>query len=180
MTNKKQIPERLLWVDLEMTGLDPEHEVILEIAALVTDFKFRPLDTYEAILFQPPERLSSMDEWNQKHHKASGLVDKVPLGKTQDLVEQELLQFVKKNFPEDKGKPILSGNSIHQDRAFIQRHLKKFNETLHYRMLAVSSWKIVLQGKFHDEYKKQNKHRATDDILESIEELKAYLDFLKR
>lgn len=177
--SQKQIPEKLLWIDLEMTGLDPEKEVIIEVAALVTDFDFKTLDSYEAVIYQDTKFIQNMDEWNQKHHTESGLVDKIPNGKPQDQVENDLIQLIQKNFDVKKnGKPILAGNSIHQDRAFIQRHLKKFNEQLHYRMLDISSWKVILQGKFKFEYKKQNKHRATDDILESIEELKTYLHYL--
>lgn len=172
------MPEKLLWIDLEMTGLDPDKEVIIEVAALVTDFQFKTLDQYEAVLRQDPSYIAQMDDWNKKHHGESGLIAKIPNGKAQDLVEKELIQFVQKNFDPQKGKPVLSGNSIHQDRAFIQKHLKSFNSLLHYRMLDVSSWKVILQGRYQFEYKKQNKHRATDDILESIEELKSYLKFL--
>ncbi len=169
----------LFWVDLEMTGLNPESDVIIEAAALVTDLNFREIASYEAVLKQPQATLDLMDAWNQKHHQASGLLAKIPSGKDPTQVEQDLVKLVRDHFPEDSDKPILAGNSIAQDRAFINRSFKELSGLLHYRMLDVTAWKILFQNKFNKEFKKKQKHRALDDIRESIEELKFYLNFIR-
>lgn len=160
-----------------MTGLNVEVERIIECAAVVTDLKFNPLDQYHAVVKQPQEFIDRMDEWNTKHHKASGLTDKIPHGKEPEVVEQELIAFIAKNFEGEK--PILCGNSISQDRLFISRYWKNLNDQLHYRMLDVSSWKIIMNSVFNKVYHKNNTHRAIDDINESIGELKYYLGFFK-
>ena len=161
-----------------MTGLDVEKEVIIEVAAVVTDLKFNNLDQYHSVVKQPQKYLNAMDDWNKTHHKASGLTDKIPNGKEPQLVEEELIQFIAKNFEGEK--PILCGNSIAQDRLFITKYWTKLNDKLHYRMLDVSSWKVIMNSVFQKVYHKNNTHRAVDDILESIGELKYYLSFFKQ
>lgn len=178
MSDAKKNPTKLLWVDLEMTGLDVEKEVIIEVAAVATDLKFNTLDQYHAVVKQPQKYLDAMDDWNKTHHKASGLTDKIPHGKEPDLVENELLLFIAKNFEGER--PILCGNSIAQDRLFIDKYWKRLADKLHYRMLDVSSWKIIMNSVFQKVYHKTNTHRAVDDILESIGELKFYLSFFKQ
>jgi oligoribonuclease len=170
--------QKLFWIDLEMTGLAVEKEVIIECAALVTDYEFRVLDTYEAVVNQPNIYLERMDDWNREHHSASGLTAKVPFGKTPDQVEEDLLNLLNRHWPKIERKedrPILAGNSIAQDRLFIDKYFTRFAEKLHYRMLDVSSFKIIFNNKFDLKYQKQNAHRALDDIKESVEELKYYL-----
>ena len=164
-----------------MTGLDVKKEVILEAAALVTDMDFNVLDTHHAVLKQPQQYLDAMDDWNQKHHTASGLVAKVKTGTEPQKVEQDLITLIEKNFGSgrDAERPILAGNSIAQDRLFIDAQMPKFASRLHYRMLDVSSWKIIFNQKFGLKYDKQGKHRALDDIQESINELKFYLKHFK-
>lgn len=169
----------LLWVDLEMTGLQVERDVIIEVAALVTDLNFSEIACYEAVVRQPQTALDQMDAWNQEHHKASGLLAKVPLGKEPNLVERELVELTRLHFQDPKSKPILAGNSISQDRAFIDKYFKDLASLLHYRMLDVTAWKIIFQNKLKKEFKKKQEHRALDDIRESIEELKFYLSFVK-
>lgn len=169
---------KLLWIDMEMTGLDVEHEVIIEVAAIVTDLEFRELDTFEAILKQPQRYLDEMDDWNTEHHTKSGLVAKIPFGSDPEVVEDRLIDFVKKHFPDQRERPTLAGNSIHQDRLFIEKHMPRFAERLHYRMLDVSSWKIIFREKFGFKYSKHNNHRALDDVRESIQELRAYLRYI--
>lgn len=170
---------KLLWVDMEMTGLDPEKEAIIEVAAMITDTKLEVLDQYHSVVFQPQTYIDNMDSWNKKHHGESGLTELIPTGKSQELVESELIAFADKHF-DKKDKLILAGNSIGQDRLFINRNFKKFAERLHYRMLDVSSFKIVFNNFYQISYAKpQARHRATDDIQESINELKKYLSFLK-
>lgn len=169
---------KILWIDMEMTGLDVEHEVVIEVAAIVTDLHFQELDCIESVVKQPEEFLEHMDDWNRDHHSKSGLLAKVPQGISPEMMELKLIDLAKKHFPENTEKPILAGNSISQDRAFINRYFPSFAKRLHYRMLDVSSWKIIYRNVYGYEYKKGNHHRALDDIRESIEELKAYMNFI--
>ena len=170
-------PQRLLWLDMEMTGLDVSKEVIIEVAALVTNFDFMVLDRYEAVIAQPQHYLDNMDDWNKKHHKESGLIDRLEFGIPQNTVESELIAFTEKHFPKERA--IIAGNSISQDRLFIDKYMPRFAAKLHYRMLDVSSWKVVFQGKYGLKFDKKNAHRAVDDIYESLDELKYYLSYLK-
>jgi oligoribonuclease len=169
---------KLFWIDLEMTGLDITKEVVIECAALITDYDFNVLDQYETVVNQPKMYLDRMDDWNREHHSKSGLTAKVPFGKSPDQVEEDLLNLLKKHWPDiekKEDKPIIAGNSIGQDRLFLDKYFKKFAGELHYRMLDVSSWKIIFNHKFDLKYQKSNSHRALDDIKESIEEMKFYL-----
>lgn len=168
----------LYWLDMEMTGLDIEKEVIIEVAAIITDYNFKEITSYGAIVKQPQIYLDNMDDWNKSHHNESGLAQKVPFGKDPQVVEKELINLITQFFPDPKDRPILAGNSIAQDRLFIDKHFKDFSKKLHYRMLDVSSWKIMFVNKFRKEYKKKNQHRALDDIRESIGELKFYMGFI--
>ncbi|MBX2987004.1 MAG: oligoribonuclease [Bdellovibrionaceae bacterium] len=169
---------KLLWIDMEMTGLEVEHEVIIEVAAIVTDLDFRELDSLDIVVKQPQHYLDNMDEWNTEHHTKSGLAAKVPNGTDPEVAEARLVDFVKKHFPNPKDKPILAGNSIHQDRLFIDKYMPMFAEKLHYRMVDVSSWKVIMREKLGFTYQKHNQHRALDDIRESIQELRTYVSFV--
>lgn len=171
--------KHLLWVDLEMTGLDPKKEVIIEVAALITDIDFNILESYESVVKQPQKFLDQMDEWNKKTHGSSGLIQKIPFGKEPQVVEQDLIHLIQRHFYNDGERPILCGNSISQDRAFINEYWPNLAEKLHYRMLDVSSWKILFNNKFNVKYEKSEKHRALDDIQESINELKLYLKHVR-
>ena len=163
---------KLLWIDMEMTGLDVEREVVIEVAAIVTDIDLKELDTYHAVVKQPEEYLDRMDDWNKQHHGASGLTALVPQGREPGLVEDDLLKFIAKHF----GEPaVIAGNSIGQDRLFINRYFKRLAAKLHYRMLDVTSWKVMLFAKHSIKYEKKNSHRAVDDIRESIAEMAFYL-----
>lgn len=171
---------KLFWLDMEMTGLDVQKEVIIEVAAIVTDLSFKELATFETVIKQPQKYLDNMDAWNTEHHKKSGLTAKVPEGMDQDQAEAMLIDMIKKHFPDyKKNKPILAGNSIMQDRLFIDKYMPEFASLLHYRMVDVSSWKVILNNKFNFVYRKANNHRALDDIRESIQELRAYCDKIK-
>ncbi len=167
----------LLWLDMEMTGLDVEKEVPIEVACIVTDWKFQPLANYHAVIRQPNEYLDRMDDWNKEHHKESGLTDQVPNGKPPEDVEQELCKLVTKHFGQEKA--ILAGNSIGQDRLFINKYFPVLASLLHYRMLDVSSWKVVFNNHFSLKFPKKQSHRALDDVQESIDELKFYLQHVK-
>lgn len=161
---------------MEMTGLDVEKEVVIEVAAVVTDFQFNTLYRYHTVVKQPQSYLDQMDEWNQKHHKESGLIDLIPSGKTPDQVESDLLFLLDTQFPNDRA--VLAGNSIAQDRLFINKYFPRFASRLHYRVLDVTSFKIIFSHKFGITHEKKNAHRAVDDIGESIAELQNYLSYV--
>ena len=166
---------KFLWLDMEMTGLDPEKEVIIEAAAIVSDDQLNELDTYHQIVRQHNDYLEKMDKWNTKQHKKSGLYELVPNGIPQEQMEKDLIELINKHFKDEK--VILAGNSIYQDRLFIKKHLPTLEAKLHYRMLDISAWKIIFFNK-NIMFKKENKHRALDDIRESIKEMKTYLCYL--
>lgn len=167
------------WVDMEMSGLDPESCRILEVAAIITNGKFESLATYQAIVYQTPEVLGKMDAWCTQTHGKSGLTAAVATGKPESQVEQEILTLLSIHFGE-QDRPILCGNSIFQDRKFIDKYWPALSRKLHYRMLDVSSFKIVFKDLFKIEFEKKGGHRALDDIEESIAELKAYLAHVKQ
>lgn len=176
---KKLKPTKLLWVDLEMTGLDPEKDVILEVAAEVTDFNFKTLASYEALIKHPDEVLGNMEEWSKNQHGLSGLTERVRTqGRQEEEVKHELVGFIKAQFGDEPA--ILAGNSIHNDRIFIKKWWPEVDALLHYRMLDVTSLKIIMQGKYGYEYDKNDAHRAFDDIQASIAELQHYLELLRQ
>ena len=170
---------KLLWIDLEMTGLNPVKDRILEVAAIATDMNLEEVARFEAVV-KVSEKL--MEErmvgefWEKNASSRDALVKQNEDGKPVAEVEKELLGFIDKNF----GKEIyLAGNSIHQDRKFIEREMPELNKRLHYRMLDVSAWKIYFENARGRKFVKRDKHRALDDIEGSIEELQWYLTFLK-
>jgi oligoribonuclease len=164
--------EKLLWIDMEMTGLDVEKEVPIEIAAIVTDIQFNEGEIYHAIIKQPRSFLENMDDWNKKHHGASGLTEGVLTGTEPSQVEADMLALIARNFPTPA---VIAGNSIGQDRLFINKYFPRLASKLHYRMLDVTSWKIMMNARFNVKHEKKNSHRAVDDIRESIAELAFYL-----
>jgi oligoribonuclease len=166
-----------LWIDMEMSGLEVADNRILEVAAIVTDQDLKPLETYEAVVFQEPEVLARMDAWCQENHGKSGLTAAVAHGKPEAQVEKELLALVDRHF-KSSDRPILCGNSIGQDRKFIDAYWKELSKKLHYRMLDVTSFKIIFGTRFKVEFPKKGSHRAIDDIHESIAELGHYLSFV--
>ena len=171
---------KLLWIDLEMTGLDPAKDRILEVAAIATDMKLNEIASYQAIV-KVPEAL--MDErmvgefWEKNSKSRDALKAQNKDGKPVKEVEKELLDFIKQNCDKEL---YLAGNSIHQDRKFIEREMPDFNKHLHYRMLDVSSWKIYFENALDKKFTKADHHRALDDIKGSIEEFKWYLSFIKK
>jgi oligoribonuclease len=168
---------KFLWLDMEMTGLDVQKEVPLEVGALITDAQFNELDRFHAIFKQPQSYLDAMDDWNQRQHRESGLINLIADGQDPTQIDTELSVFIKKHFGRERA--ILSGNSIAQDRLFIRRYMPMTEETLHYRMLDVTSYKVIFNELYHLKFKKKDGHRALDDIRESIAELKYYLSFIK-
>jgi oligoribonuclease len=176
-TDRSLVPTKLLWVDLEMTGLDVNKHVIIEIAAEVTDMNFKTLASYEALVHQPERKLKHMNPWAQAQHDASGLTERVrKQGKTERDVVHELVGFIKAQFGDEPAT--LAGNSIHNDRNFIRKWWPDVDRLLHYRMLDVSAWKILMQAKYGVKFDKKETHRAFDDIQASIAELQYYLEWL--
>lgn len=162
-----------------MTGLDVEKEVIIEVAAIVTNVKLETLDQYHTVVKQPQQYIDSMDAWNKKHHNESGLVGLIPGGKDPEEVENDLLNLIEKHYKKND-QVILAGNSIFQDRIFIEKYFKNLSKRLHYRMLDVSAFKVVFSNFYQISHTKpKSKHRATDDILQSINELQKYLSYIK-
>ncbi len=169
----------ILWVDLEMTGLDADKDVILEVAAIVTDWKFTEIATFETVIRQSDEVLKNMNPWCVQQHGASGLTDRSRESKvSQRQAETRLLAFIDKHFEKDK-PVLLAGSSIHIDRRFITAQWPRLDARLHYRMLDVSAWKVVFEVKFGKKFAKPQDHRALGDIRGSILELQYYLSKIK-
>lgn len=172
---------KLLWVDLEMTGLDPVEDRILEVGAILTDWDFNEIATYEAAKKVGPALFAKRikdapDFWEKFPEVRDALIaqnnsDAAKNGRT---VENELLEFIDKHFDADE-RIILAGNSIHQDRKFIDNEWGRLSKRLHYRMLDVSAWKVVFDGKYNKRFAKPEAHRAIEDIRGSIMELQYYL-----
>lgn len=174
-------PERILWVDLEMTGLDPVEDRILEVGAIVTDWDFKEIARFEAVKKVGPSLMKKrmMGEfWDEFSDVRDALIAQNENGKNGRTVENELLAFIDEHIGTE-GKVLLAGNSIHQDRRFIANEWKRLDERLHYRMLDVSAWKVVFEGKYRKKFAKPEAHRAIDDIRGSIEELQYYLKKVK-
>jgi oligoribonuclease len=170
--------KHFFWVDLEMTGLDESKDSILEVAAVVTDLELTPVREFHRVVYQPASVLEGMNDWCKKTHGESGLTAAVPTGTPLATVEKELLTLVDEFFPA-KERVVLCGNSVGNDKRFIDRHLPLFAKRLHYRLIDVSSFKEIFREKYRVGFQKANAHRAVDDIHESIRELKHYLGFVK-
>lgn len=169
--------ENLIWMDLEMTGLDPECERIIEVATIVTDSTLNILEEGPVLVVKQDEALlERMDDWNREHHTRSGLVDRIRAeGITEKEAELATLEFVSRFVNENEAP--LCGNSIGQDRRFLVRYMPTLEAYLHYRNLDVSTVKeLALRWRpdIASGYQKTGAHRALDDIKESIEELRHY------
>ncbi|WP_462379649.1 oligoribonuclease [Pseudomonas sp. Marseille-QA0892] len=174
-------PHNLIWIDLEMTGLDPERDVIIEIATIVTDSDLNVLAEGPVIaVHHSDEVLAGMDEWNTRTHGQSGLTQRVRES-TVDMAgaEAQTLAFLEQWVP--KGKSPICGNSIGQDRRFLYRYMPALESYFHYRYLDVSTLKILAERwapTVKDGFQKNNTHLALDDIRESIAELRYYRQHL--
>lgn len=171
-----QSENNLIWIDLEMTGLDTDNDYIIEIATIVTDAELNILEEGPIVaIHQPDEILDKMDEWNTRQHNQSGLVERIK-NSSYDVVEAErmTLEFVKKFVPE--GKSPMCGNSICQDRRFMHRLMPELERYFLYRNLDVSTIKEITKrwAPKQEGYNKQGSHLAMDDIRDSINELKFY------
>ena len=178
-----QDQNNLVWMDLEMTGLDPDRDRVIEIAIVVTDSQLRTLaEAPVLVVHQDDAVLDAMDQWNKSTHARSGLIDKVKASVlNESAVEDQLLAFVAQYVP-GKVSP-MCGNSICQDRRFLARHMLRLEAYFHYRNLDVSTVKELARRWKPEIVKglvKQGKHEALADVYESIEELKYYREnFLK-
>lgn len=178
-----QDSNNLIWIDLEMTGLDPDKDLIIEIATIVTDKDLNILAQGPVLaVHQSDEALAAMDEWNQTHHGRSGLIDRVKASTvTTAQAEQATLEFLKQWVP--AGESPMCGNSIGQDRRFLYRYMPELEKFFHYRNIDVTTLK-ELAARWAPEvrkgFKKSALHIALDDINESIGELKYYREhFIK-
>ena len=172
-------PGVLVWIDMEMTGLDPEVDVILEIASLVTDNDLNVIAEGPVLAVHQEEGvLARMDDWNVEHHTESGLVERVrrsPVSVTE--AEALTLGFVQRHA--EKHSAPLCGNTVWQDRRFLKRYMHSLEDWLHYRIVDVSTVKELARRwkpELVDRFKKRNTHRALDDIRESVAELRYYRD----
>lgn len=173
--------DNLVWIDLEMSGLDPETDVILEIATIITGPDLDIIDEGpNLVVHQPESVIEAMDEWNTTHHGASGLIDKVRDSQlTLAEAETRTLEFVELH-TEEATAP-LCGNTITQDRRFLYRYMPRLSSWLHYRNVDVSSIKELVARWYPEEMQapvKPSNHRALDDIRGSIEELRWYRDYI--
>jgi oligoribonuclease len=167
----------LIWIDLEMTGLNPDTDQIIEIATIVTNRDLEILEEGPVFaIFQPDNILLGMDEWNTKQHNRSGLVERIRNSKISEaMAEAETLEFLMKWVPPNRSP--MCGNSICQDRRFLFRHMPKLEQYFHYRNLDVSSIKELAKHwkpEIVKQFKKKTIHLAMEDIKESIGELKHY------
>mgnify|MGYP003084985451 CR=1 FL=1 len=158
---------KLLWMDLEMTGLDPEKDKILEVAVIATDWELNPMAQMTATV-------KVSEKYEETYQK---LCEQNKAGLPVNEVEEMLLKFIDDHFGEEV---YLAGNSIHQDKRFIVKEWPKLNERLHYRMLDVSAFKLYFENVMKKKFTKREMHLALDDILGSIEELKYYSKYIKK
>lgn len=178
--------KNILWIDLEMTGLDPDEDRILEVAAIVTDWDFKEIDSYTSAVKVGPKLVErrmfhgpAADFYNKFPSNRDALVKQnIENGQSARIVENELLNFITQHFNKDI-PVLLAGNSIHIDRKFIDHEWPRLSARLHYRMLDVSAWKVVFEGKYKKKFSKPEVHRALDDIRGSIMEIKYYSQKIK-
>ncbi|GAA4341798.1 oligoribonuclease [Pigmentiphaga soli] len=173
----------LIWLDMEMTGLDPEKERIIEVAVVVTDSELNTVaEGPVLVVHQSDELLEAMDAWNKSTHGRTGLIGKVRLSTlTEEQAEDQLLDFLSQYVP--PGKSPLCGNTISQDRRFMVRYMPRLEAFFHYRNLDVSTLKELCRRwkpEIYRGFEKKSRHEALADIYESIDELKYYREHFIR
>ena len=172
--------DRLVWIDCEMTGLDPKFDEIVEIACIVTDAELNELDEGITLVVKPGEEsFAGMDDFVVNMHTASGLIEEIPLGIALADAEQQVLDYVKAHVPEARKAP-LAGSSVYVDRGFLANYMPELDAHLHYRLVDVSSIKELTRRWYPRVYfaspEKKGNHRALGDIRDSISELRFYRD----
>lgn len=178
-----QDSSHLIWIDLEMTGLNPDTDLIIEIATIVTDKDLTILAQGPVLaVHQPDAALAAMDDWNQQHHGQSGLIERVRASTINDAeAERQTLAFLQHWVPENTSP--ICGNSVGQDRRFLYRYMPKLEAYFHYRNIDVSTLKELAARwapEVKEGFKKESTHQALNDIVESIEELRYYREhFIK-
>lgn len=171
--------DRLVWIDCEMTGLDPQIDELVEVAVFVTDFELNVLDTEGlSVVIKPSQAaLDHMNDFVTEMHRTSGLAEEIPHGISLAYAQQQVLDYVKRFVPAAKQAP-LAGNTIGTDRMFLARYMPELDEFLHYRNIDVSTFKELARRWYPRIYfqspEKHGGHRAAADILESIRELRYY------
>ncbi len=174
-------PDRLVWVDLEMTGLDPERCAIVEIATIVTDTELNVLEEGpNLVIHQPEEVLATMNDYVRELHTRSGLLKRIRVSQvTPEQAKEQTFAFIKRHC--QKGRALLCGNSVWKDREFLERYMPEVVAFLHYRIIDVSTLKELVRRwgpPDRQPPRKKETHRALDDIRESIEELVFYRELL--
>ena len=172
--------DRLVWIDLEMTGLDPMHDEIVEIACIVTEGDLTELDEGISLVVKPNDApLAAMDQFVVDMHTSSGLIDEIPQGVSLADANEAVLAYIKSHIPESRKAP-LAGSSVYVDRIFLSRYMPDIDAHLHYRIVDVSSIKELTKRWYPRAYyntpEKTGNHRALADIRESIAELRYYRD----
>ena len=165
----------LIWIDLEMTGLDPQHDEVMEIATIATDAQLNILAEGPVIAIHQPEKIiTALDAWNRHHHSQSGLIERVrETATTLGEAESRTLAFVTAYV--ERGQSPMCGNTICQDRRFLARQMPLLEKFFHYRNLDVSTLKELVRRWYPEKgYEKRSRHRALDDIRDSIAELRHY------
>jgi oligoribonuclease len=172
--------DRLVWIDCEMTGLDPKFDEIVEIACIVTDAELNELDEGITLVVKSGEEsFAAMDDFVVNMHTVSGLIEEIPLGISLADAEQQVLAYVKSHVPEARKAP-LAGSSVYVDRGFLANYMPELDAHLHYRLVDVSSVKELTRRWYPRVYlaspEKTGNHRALGDIRDSISELRFYRD----
>lgn len=181
--NPQHHPDNLIWVDMEMSGLEPDNDRILELAAVVTDAHLNVLaESPVIVVHQSDAVLDGMDQWNKSTHGRSGLIEKVRQSSTDESqASAQMIDFLKQYVP--AGKSPMAGNSICQDRRFMARYMPELEKFFHYRNLDVSVFKELARRwkpEVYSGFKKASRHEALADIYESIDEMKYYREhFIK-
>jgi len=171
----------LVWIDLEMTGLNPDHDVILEIACIVTNSQLTVIKEGPSLIInQPKKKLDQMNTWSQKQHTLSGLVQKVEHSTISvKQAEKQILNFLRNHCK--PGTALLAGNSVWQDRMFMHRYMPTIVDFLYYRLIDVTTIKELINRWYPNneqvKFSKKDPHRALEDIYESIAELKHYRQY---
>jgi oligoribonuclease len=174
-------PDNLIWIDLEMTGLDTDTDAIIEIATVITDNELTVLaEGPSLVIHQSDSVLAAMDEWNQKQHRKTGLIERVRISRIDEReAELQTLDFLSQYVP--KGKSPMCGNSVCQDRRFLARCMPGLEAYFHYRNLDVSTLKELARRwypKLAKGFRKDSSHLALDDVHDSIDELRYYREHL--